>query len=340
MAKKIKDGRSIHRDELARLRVRAIELRKKKWSVNDIAESFGVHRGSVSRWFNRFRHKGLDGLKRRKAPGAKPKLSVEETAELLFCMRHSACDYGFATPLWDCHRVQQLIRSRFETTMDPSGVWRLLRRWRLTPQKPEKHAYEQDEKIVANWLANEWPKIQAQAKKWRAIVYFQDEAGVSLIPALGKTWAPRGKTPHVVVSGKRGGVTVTSAVSPSGRLLFRLENQKVVAETHAEFLQQLMNHHPRRKIIVIEDRAPQHRANLIEELVNKNKRRFARYFIPSYSPELNFDEKTWRHLKKHELKTHQATTLTDLRSLVLSKMRSIQRRPKIIKSFFNDSYVT
>lgn len=55
---------------------------------------------------------------------------------------------------------------------------------------------------------------------------------------------------------------------------------------------------------------------------------------------LNPDEKTWAHLKTKELKAHQATTKIQLREIVMKKMRSIQHRPKLIKSFFNDSYVT
>ena len=58
------------------------------------------------------------------------------------------------------------------------------------------------------------------------MLYFQDESGVSLIPVLGKTWAPKGKTPTVKVTGKRGGLCISSAISPAGRLAFRIEKEK------------------------------------------------------------------------------------------------------------------
>lgn len=340
MAKPKEDGRTISRDELELLRLRVLNLREKGWKINDIAESFELHRGSVSRWFTYFRRKGKDGLLKKKASGAKPKISLQETNKLISILMHPATDFGFATPLWDCHRIQQLIKNKFEKSIDQSNIWRLLRRWGFTPQKPEKHAIEQSEQLVAEWLVEEWPKIRANAKRWHAIVYFQDEAGISLIPALGTTWAPRGQTPHVIVTGKKGGIIVTSAVSQCGRLLFRIEKENIVASVHIEFLQQLLDHHPRRKIIVVEDRARPHTAGLVRKFMEENKKRLTIYYLPSYSPDLNPDEKTWRHLKQHELKAHQATSIPELRDLVLAKMRSIQHRPKVVKSFFNGSYVT
>ena len=190
------------------------------------------------------------------------------------------------------------------------------------------------------WLKKEWPVIKSHARRWQAILYFQDEAGISLIPALGRTWAPRGETPTISVTGHKGGLCITSAVSPAGRLLFRIEKEKVNAEKHIEFLEQILQHHPRRKIIVVEDRAPVHRAASVRDFVQQNKKRFALYYLPSYSPELNPDEKTWNYLKNKKLKAHQATNKVQLRELVLAKMRSIQRQPAIIKSFFHGSYVT
>lgn len=338
--KKKVDGRSLSRDVMEHQRFRAIELRKKGWSVQDIADSFGVHRGSVSRWLTKNRRQGVSSLECRKAPGAKRKLYVSEQKHLLELLRCPATDFGFETPLWDCSRIQQLIVQKFSKKIHFSNVWRLLRAWNLSPQIPQKQATEQNKTLVTNWLKKEWPAIKAQARRWRAILYFQDEAGISLIPALGRTWAPRGETPTVLVTGHKGGLCITSAVSPAGRLLFRIEKEKVRAEQHIEFLEQILQHHPQRKVIVVEDRAPVHRAASVRDFVQQHKNRFALYYLPSYSPELNPDEKTWNYLKNKKLKAHQATNQIQLRELVLAKMRSIQHQPRIVKSFFHDSYVT
>lgn len=338
--KKENDGRKISRDVLEAYRLRAIELRKKKWSVNSIAESFGLHRGSISRWFTKHQRGGIKALKKRKAPGARSKLEDKEVEKLLSCLKQPATAFGFETPLWNCNRVRQLIKSELRTELDVSNVWRMLRSWNFTPQIPTKTALEQNPYEVKKWLMKEWPKIRAHARRWQAVLYFQDESGVSLTPVLGKTWAPKGKTPFVKVTGNRGGLCITSAITNGGHMVFRIEKEKINGSLHVEFLEQIIKHHPQRKVIVIEDRAPPHRAKIVENFVQKNKKRFALYHIPSYSPELNPDEKVWGYLKGNKLKTHLAQSTGELKKLVFSKMKSIQKQPKIIKSFFYDSYVT
>lgn len=337
MAKK--DGRSIPRDVLEHSRFRAIHLRKKGWQVQEIAESIGVHRCTISDWIALNKKFGKKSLKERKAPGKKRKLGDKEIKQLLRFIEKPATEFGFETPLWDCLRIAQLIKNKFRKELHYSNVWRLLKTLGLSPQVPERRASQRDEEAVAKWLKEEWLEIKKHANRWQAMLYFQDEAGVSLTPVLGRTWAPKGKTPIVKVTGKRGGICVTSAISPVGKMVFRIEKERITASQHIEFLQQILQHHPRRKIIVIEDRARPHIAKKVLQFVEQNKQRLAVYYLPSYSPQLNPDEKTWRYLKQHKLRSHQAQTTDDLRTLVLSKMRSIQRQPDIISSFFNGSYV-
>jgi len=332
-----KDGRKLNRHTLEHLRKQSIRLWKKGKKVADIAIDFGVSNRAVYYWINTYKKKGLRGLNKRKAPGASRKLSFEEIAHLLRLLKKTADHYGFETPLWNCKKIQQLIRDKLNIVIDVSNVWRLLKKLKLSPQKPKRQAVEKDEKEVKRWIKEEWPKIMAHARRWQAMLYFLDESGVSLNPVLGKTWAPKGKTPTVKVTGKRGGICVTSAISQVGRMVFRLEKEKVNAGVHIEFLKQLQKNHKNRKIIVVEDNARPHIAKKVEAFVEKNKRRFAMYFLPSYSPDLNPDEHVWAYLKHHELKTHQAKSMKEFKPLVLSKMKSIQRKKKLVKSFFYGS---
>jgi transposase len=138
----------------------------------------------------------------------------------------------------------------------------------------------------------------------------------------------------VKVTGNKGGFCVTSAISPAGRMLFRIEKETVSAKVHIEFLGQTMRHHPNRKIILVEDHAPPHTANAVDEFVKDHRKRFAIYYLPPYSPHLNPDEEVWNHLKNHKLKAHQVRAKKEFKPFVLGKMRSIQMRPDLVKSFF------
>lgn len=327
-------GKQLSHEVLEQYRFRAIELRKKKWKVGDIADAFGVNRRAVTRWFTIYNKHGKTALKSKKAPGPDYKLNDNDIRSVLETVKKPATEYGFETPLWTCRRAQVVIEKEIRKKLHISNIWRMLVKWGLSNQSPEKRALQQDPKEAKRWFKEEWPKIQAHAKRWRAIIYFLDESGVSLVPVMGKTWAPKGKTPIVKVTGNKGGFCVTSAVSPTGRMLFRIEKGTVDSDAHIQFLKQIIGHHPRRKIIAIEDQAPVHTSGKVKDFVNNNSKRFALYYLPPYSPDLNPDEEVWNQLKNNKLKAHQVQTKREFKPLVISKMRSIQRSPSLVTSFF------
>jgi transposase len=327
-------GYQIPHQVLEHYRFRAIELRKEGKKVNDIAHYFGLNRVTVSYWLSRYNEGGKEALRSRKAPGPSLKLSSKEAIKILQSLKLPATDFGFETPLWTCKRVEYIIQKLTKKNLDNSNVWRLLKRLGLTNQKGKRRALEQNPKEAKKWLKDEWPKILAHAKRWQAIIYFQDEAGVSVNAVMGKTWSPKGKTPIVKLSGNRGGISVSSAISPAGRLLFRVEKETVNSTTFIDFLDKIRRHHKNRKVIVIVDRAPSHIAGKVGDYVEKNKKAFALYYLPPYSPELNPDENVWSYLKTNKLKSHQAKSKGELKDITISAMKSMQRRPALLTSFF------
>ena len=331
---KKRDGRTHSHEFLEGCRIRAIELYKKGEKINNIAYYFGFHRGVVSKWITLFKRDGKKALLSKKAKGPQLKLSEKEIKEIINILYDDATIYGFETPLWNCKMVQQTIFKQTGKKIHTTNIMRLFRKLNLSPQKPERISSQKNRKAVKRWLREEWPKIEEHRRKWQAMLYFQDESGISLIPVLGRTWAPKGKTQKVLVTAKRGGFCVTSAISPAGKLIFRIEKGRVNANKHIEFLKKIMKQHPNRKIIVVEDSAPVHKAKKIEKFVEENKRRFAIYKLPPYCPELNPTEHVWAYLKAHELKTHQAQNTEQLKHLVKRKMQSIQMKKQLIHSFF------
>ena len=331
-----KDGRSINRDVQEHLRMQGIKLWKKKMKVKDISETLGITIFAVYNWIKKYKKQGLKSLKKKKAKGARKKISPTEIKELLKMIKKTADNYGFETPLWDCKKITQLIKEKFGKTIHFSNVWRLLQKLGLSVQKPQRQAKERDEGKVKEWVEKIWPRILMHAKRWQAMVYFQDESGVKLTALLGTTWAKKGNTPVVKVTGKRGTICVTSAISPAGRMVFRLEKEKetIKAKQHIDFLKQVQKNHPHRKIIIIEDKARPHIAKEVSQFVESQKNKLAIYFLPSYSPELNPDEHVWAYLKGFKLKAHQTKSMKEFRPLVLSKMRSIQRKEAVVSSFF------
>jgi transposase len=334
-----KDGRSISRDALEQYRFRALELREKGWKVKKIAEAFGLNYGSVSHWFTKANRNGKNSLKSRKAKGKEPKISINERIQILEWAKEDARTFGFPNPLWTCKQIKIVIKRKFGKSISISNVWELLRKANLTPKKPKKEAIEKDEKSVKRWIKEEWPVIKKIVRRRQAMLYFQDEAGVSLIPYLRTTWSPKGETPVVKVTGKKGGVSVSSAISPAGRMIFRIEKGRMTSETYIDFLAKIILQHPRRKIVVVSDNAPIHKSKAVKSFILSNYNRITLFHISSYSPELNPDEHVWSYLKAYELVAHQAQNKKELRKVVDYKMRKIARKEALIQSFFMKKYM-
>ena len=201
-------------------------------------------------------------------------------------------------------------------------------RHRMAPEYFELSEEEREE-----WIRTEVPKIRRAVRKYNAILYFQDEANVSLTALLGKTWAPCGQTPKQGVTGKRGGVSAQSAITPRGELLFRLHDKRIASQEVIDFLSQMLTHHRRRHLVVVMDQAPPHVSKKTSAYIDSQPRLHV-FHLPKYSPDWNPDEKVWNHLKHQELKGHQAKTKAELKTLTETKLARMSRDRELLRGIF------
>jgi transposase len=144
-----------------RRRLRAWELKREGWKQQEIADALGVSKGAVSQWIKRGREEGLEGLRRRIAPGASPRLSDEERARLPELLARGAEAHGFRGDVWTCERVSEVIREEFGVSYHPAHVSRLLKKkLRLSLQKPERRANQRDEEAIGRWKEERWPALK------------------------------------------------------------------------------------------------------------------------------------------------------------------------------------
>jgi transposase len=256
-----------------------------------------------------------------------------DEGELRALVLRPASAFGYETDLWTVGRLHRVIEEQYQVAVSRDTVWRRLREAGLTYQKPEREYYEIDEKARQKWRRHEVPIIRKCVEKYRAILYFQDESNVSLTAFLGKTWSPRGQTPKARVTGKRGGVAAMSAISKPGHLLFRLLEKRIASGEVIDFLTQMLKHHPRRHLVVVMDQARPHTSKKTKAYI-KSQRRLHVFYLPKYSPDWNPDEKVWNHLKHCELKSHQAKTKDELKRLTRRKLKSMAKRPELLRGLY------
>ena len=172
--------------------------------VGEVAFAYSIDRTTLFRWVTRSRNHVAHGL-RRKVGSGRPRLLAElDDNAILDIVLRPATTFGYETDLWTIGRLHRVVQEEYHTTVSKDTIWRRLRDAGLTYQKPERQYFQIDEAARAEWMRTEAPTIRRTVAKHRALLYFQDEANVSLSAFLGKTWAPRGRTPRQKVTGKRG----------------------------------------------------------------------------------------------------------------------------------------
>jgi transposase len=125
-----------------------------------IAHLVGVHRGTLWRWQRAVEQAGETAVSARPHPGARPRLSLEQRAQLAELLTHDPTEHGWPTSLWTGRRVAELIRRHFAVRYHPVYVLRLLRAMGLSPQQPQRYARERDEAAIARWRRYRWPALK------------------------------------------------------------------------------------------------------------------------------------------------------------------------------------
>jgi transposase len=141
-------------------RLRAWELKEQGWNQQQIADALGVTKGALSQWMKRGREGGVEGLKRRVATGAPPRLSEKQQAKLPKLLAQRAPAHGFRGDVWTCERVAEVIRKEFGVLYHPAHISRLLKKLRLSLQKPERRANQRDEEAIKRWKEERWPLLK------------------------------------------------------------------------------------------------------------------------------------------------------------------------------------
>jgi len=333
------DTRSLSGAAQAALRNRAVQAVLGGMTQAEAARVFGVHRNAVNRWIRRYREGGFPGLaeqRRGRRRGEQPALSERQQQELIALVRDSTPDQlGLAWFLWTRDAVAELLAQRYGVWLARTTVGGYLRGWGFSPQRPQHRALEQNPVAVARWLATEFPAICVQARREGGVVLWLDEMGVRSDAAAGRSWAPVGRTPVIKRTGKRFRVNMISAISNQGLLRFRLFTGSFTGAVFIDFLRRLLRDCGGRKVHLIVDGHPVHRAKLVSAWVGRHAERIELHFLPGYSPELNPVELLNHDVKANAAGRRRPRSAGELREELHGYLRRRQRQPQVLVRFFD-----
>ncbi len=130
-------------------RLLAIAMILEGTSRLDAARQAGMDRQTLRDWVHRYNEAGLDGLASRKPPGAAPKLTKAQMAELRELVIAGPDPETHKVIRWRCVDLRAEVSRRFAVTVPERTIGKWLRKLNLTrlqprPYHPKKDAAAQE----------------------------------------------------------------------------------------------------------------------------------------------------------------------------------------------------
>jgi len=300
------------------------------------ARTFGVSRTSIDRWLGLVALGNINSLKSKRRGRPKGTRLAPHQAATTVRLITDRCPDQLKLPfaLWTRQAVQQLLAERFGLEVSVWTVGRYLAQWGLTPQKPLRRAYERDPVAVQRWLDTEYPAIVKQAKAQKGQIHWGDQMGLRSDHQTGTSYGRRGQTPVIPGTGQRFRCNMMSTIMNRGQLAFMVFKERFTAAVCLRFLRRLVRQ-ARRKVFLIVDRHPVHRSAKVKRWLAANPKKIALFLLPGYSPELNPDEFLNQDVKSNALGRQRPANQTEMIAGLRSYLRSTQRQPELVKSYFH-----
>jgi len=164
------------------------------------------------------------------------------------------------------------------------------------------------------------------------ILFAEDEAGLYLQATTCYVWSLIGQTPIVRADPGRAKTHFYGSLNLKTGQELAMRSDVMNAEVSARHLEMLLEANPDVPILLFWDRAPWHRGQPIDKVLEENPR-LEIMFFPTASPDLNPQEHVWKAVRKEVSHNHLEARLPELANRFLDKLNS-----ETYKSSFLDKY--
>ena len=165
-------------------RLQAAELFAQGVRPAQVARTLGVSKQSASRWHAAWQGGGVQALASKGPTGVTPRLSDGDLERVAQALGKGASAHGFTGELWTLRRIATVIERLTGVRYHLGPLWAVLHQglgWSV--QRPIRRAAERDEATIRRWVAEDWPRLKANARRRNARIVFFDESGASCCQA-------------------------------------------------------------------------------------------------------------------------------------------------------------
>lgn len=123
------------RDEMEIRRLAAAKELLNGVTQCQVARKYGVSRTTASRWQRSIVHKGVDGMRKRRATGRPSRLTADQVDAIRKMYFEGALTYGFSSDRWTTGRLAEAIDRKCGIRYDQDHVGRLMHKFGLRERR-------------------------------------------------------------------------------------------------------------------------------------------------------------------------------------------------------------
>jgi hypothetical protein len=224
-------------------------------------------------------------------------------------VRRCPRDVGYNMSLWTTKLARHFIYTRLGVKYCRERVRQVLPHLGFRRRRPRHRHLKANPQAQAAFVAA-LHKVSAELPDDGHLL-FVDEATVRRHPTLTAQWCMVDDGPAIPTGDDHTKVHVYGAVAPlTGRTHYRISLTLGKGE-FATFLRQLLRYYRDQHLVVIHDRAEQHRGAVVERVLSEAEGRLLLMPQPAYSPELNPEERIWKWMRRVVTHNHWFETLQE-----------------------------
>lgn len=199
--------------------------------------------------------------------------------------------------------------------------------------------------FIASPDPNYWRKVKKlvslkrRAREGKIILLYEDELDLNLLPGVMRCWIKRGSQRKVLTLGKnvkRHGFGAVDYIT--GAIVFQTSEHKDSANFCA-LAKAILNRYigASRRIVVVLNTYIIHASKITQSCLAGMRDRLSLFFLPTYSPHLNYIELLWKHLRRTVTYNHLFEGIAALVEAVDQFIDKMNRSPQQVLSVIGAS---
>ena len=230
--------------------------------------------------------------------------------------------------LWRRAAVGQLIEQEYGIKLRVRSLGRYLARWDFMPLMSSAR------RLSVNGWTDSSRLIAEKARAEGGEIHWGDETASVNTDARGRSYAPAGQTPVAYAAGgTRQKLSMFATVTNQGKARWMIIDEDFNSDRLIEFLEALVKD-ATKKVFLILGNLRVHHSKPVKAWVAERQDKIELFNLPSYSSELNPEERQNADLK-HAISTKvPARTKARLKAVATQHMTEIEQSPERVKAFF------